>query len=260
MTRIIGFYHENCTDGYGAAYVLHTKFGKAVKLVPYMYGDTITGVQEGDNLIFADCSVPPEMAEELLELGANITIVDHHETAKNAYEGSDLAKKYEGRIDLTFDMTKSGTTLAWAKYYGDAVPPEVLLYIEDRDLWNKKLPNCDEVYYGLNAFDWYKDGQLDFSPLALLTNELVSVGRAVLKQNVQFIDAAWKRMGVLRVTDELVCPAVNFGEKSLASDTAAMLIERSRCPVAVVFTIHPDSVNFSIRSDGSVDVSQIALS
>lgn len=267
MSRVIGFYHKNCTDGYGAAYVLHLKWGKAIKLVPYMYGDTIEGVYENDQLIFVDCSVPPEDAEALLELGANITIIDHHKTAYEAYEASDIKRKYEGRIDLTFDMNKSGATLAWAKYYGDALAPDVLRYIEDRDLWKKQLPDCDAFYYGLNTFEWYKDGQLDFRPLALMPNELISIGRTVMAVQKEMMTASLGHITELDIstsdTTGWPVPAINCSIKSLVSDLGAAVLAKTKAPLVVLYSISSENVTFSLRSnqddpDGGQDVGHIA--
>ena len=90
----------------------------------------------------------------LSKLANSFHIYDHHKTAQAVLNGLDFA---------TFDMNRSGAGLAWDYLFGKDAPKEhpdgrgnILIYesvprpwfinyVEDRDLWNKKLICTDEV-------------------------------------------------------------------------------------------------------------------
>ena len=80
---------------------------------------------------------------QILELRKTnrVVVIDHHKTAQADLEGLD---------DCVFDMEHSGAVLAW-QYFHKAKVPEILLYVEDRDLWNWELPDSRAISAWLNV-------------------------------------------------------------------------------------------------------------
>ncbi len=91
MDRI--FYHENCQDGWCAAYVAHKRYPEAA-LTPLSYG---LSLKERDR-IMAKCSqmdvlmvdysfAHKEINEELANVAKSLLILDHHASKKENLEG-----------------------------------------------------------------------------------------------------------------------------------------------------------------------------
>jgi oligoribonuclease NrnB/cAMP/cGMP phosphodiesterase (DHH superfamily) len=127
-------YHKNCTDGFGAAYAFWKKYPE-YKYIAVGYGEDVPPLPEAEHVFIVDFSYPREtllkMREQFL-----LTVLDHHKTAQEDLQGLEFAH---------FNMDKSGARLAWEFVHGNVEPPKIILYIEDRDLWKKVLPNSEEI-------------------------------------------------------------------------------------------------------------------
>ena len=68
-----------------------------------------------------------------------LIVLDHHKTAME--ELQPLLDDPESGITGVFDMGRSGAALAW-QYLANKKPlPELLQYVEDRDLWRFAFGN-----------------------------------------------------------------------------------------------------------------------
>ena len=90
-------------------------------------------------VLICDFSFNSELFERMIETTkGNILVLDHHKTAQQ--ELSKINKKY-----VTFDMNHSGAFITWMYMYGFNLPvPKAVLYVEDNDIWLKKLPYTRE--------------------------------------------------------------------------------------------------------------------
>lgn len=132
-------YHENCTDGFGAAYSAWKKLGNSASYVPVNYGNPVPPLAEGCDVFIVDFSYPAE-ALRLICQGRRVTVLDHHATAEKDLSGLEIAN-----CKVVFDMKKSGAVLAW-EHFNPATPiPQMILYLQDRDLWSFRLPNSRAV-------------------------------------------------------------------------------------------------------------------
>lgn len=128
--QITVLYHANCSDGFGAAYAAWKKFGDAATYHAAHYGEEPPDVA-GKVVFILDFSYSRDTLKAMIEAASSLTVLDHHKTAQ-----ADL----EGLPGVYFDMTKSGAVMAWEFFHPDKQVPEFLRYIQDRDLWNWKLP------------------------------------------------------------------------------------------------------------------------
>ncbi len=145
-------YHQNCPDGWCAAYICRKKYPEA-NFLPLNHGllpedlEFVFQVAAGKDVIMVDYSLRTrELNDRLNAVAKSFRILDHHKTAQAALEGAPYA---------TFDMKRSGAGLAWDYLFGkDSMGPygETMQdrpwwvnYAEDQDLWNWALPNSQEI-------------------------------------------------------------------------------------------------------------------
>ena len=146
---ILVIYHDNCLDGFGAAYAAWLKFGTTADYLPWSYERPATELPSmvGKDIYIVDFSFYPEQIEWMLKDANNITIIDHHKTFIDAVESDsycdDAGKPWPG-LDIHYDLERSGAVLAWQFFHGKPVP-QLLLHIQDRDLWQFKLAGTKEI-------------------------------------------------------------------------------------------------------------------
>lgn len=152
-------YHFPCPDGFGAAFaawkaVPHAKFLQA----NYGQKSVDTSIFVDKHVYILDFSYPQHIMREIASVASHVEIHDHH--APNFHNVQPLID--EGLIEGVLDDKHSGAVLAWKRFHPTRQIPEFLQYIEDRDLWNWKLPNSDKICAGIStlAFDFYEWDQV----------------------------------------------------------------------------------------------------
>ncbi len=261
-------YHNNCPDGWTAAYVCKKKYPEA-QLIPLNHGlseeqlEHLLIVCEGKDVLVVDYSFRTrEWNDKFAAAAKSFHILDHHKTARVVLEGASYA---------TFDMKRSGAGLAWDYLFGkDAdlprmphgeVRPWWVNYAEDQDLWNWALPNSQEI----NAFLMVqpRDEQTWDRLTKLASNEAASWGVGVrsyieyytknvvadLQEGVYVFEGRNYRTAVLNIPYSGVSEAGSAACKA-GYDIALLWFERG-----------DGVIQFSLRSNkegSSVDVSAIA--
>src|SRR5207237_3014797 len=85
-----------------------------------------------------------------------------------------------------FDMERSGAVITW-EHLHQSPPPELLRYIQDRDLWRWELPHAREVLAALDSY------AMDFQVWdGLEPAAMVAEGRAIERyvgQQLRRLDA-----------------------------------------------------------------------
>ena len=137
-------YHDNCPDGFTAAWAVWKALDDNAEYRPMNYGQHMPSAPsdyEGRRVIFVDFSLPRQELEALIRFGAQVEVYDHHKTAE-----ADLRDLAGAKV--VFDMKRSGAGIAWDEFHqGQAVGlrPRLVSYVEDRDLWRWALPDSREV-------------------------------------------------------------------------------------------------------------------
>jgi uncharacterized protein len=108
-------YHNNCPDGWCAAYICKKRYPEA-ELLPLNHGlneaqlDKLFVKCDNKDVIMVDYSLRTrDLNDKLAVLASSFRILDHHKTAQAALEGASYA---------TFDMKRSGAGLAWDYLFG----------------------------------------------------------------------------------------------------------------------------------------------
>lgn len=102
--------------------------------VPASYGDEPPDCSDRD-VIIVDFSYPRDVLEYMAEQAKSLRVLDHHKTAAADLDG------FPGAI---FDRDRSGAGLAWDELVGGK-RPEIVDFVEDRDLWRYSLPNSRAI-------------------------------------------------------------------------------------------------------------------
>lgn len=254
----ICIFHKGCTDGFGAAWVLHSMFGEGrVDFVAANYGDAPPDVL-GRAVYIVDFSYKRDVILEMAKKATSIVILDHHKTAKEEldFNPNTLAEKCYCPMTIAFDMNHSGAMLAW-KYFYTADAPALIKHIEDRDLWKFELEGTREIIAALYSYPmefdvWDKLMEEDIEKLRV---EGAAIDRAHLKNVTSMIKYGTYPVKIAGYG----VPAVN-APHMYASDVGNQLSETA--PFAVIWIATENSVRFSLRSSANnpehVDVSEIA--
>lgn len=149
MNKPIVIYHGNCADGFSSAWVFFQKFGNNVDYHAGVYGVDPPDCTNRD-VYLVDFSYTLDVVEMLLGEAKSITLIDHHKTAIERL----LPLMRDGKINHHVSMERSGAMLAWEFCFPNKKAPELLKYVEDRDLWRFDLYKSREVSAALFSYPY----------------------------------------------------------------------------------------------------------
>ncbi|MFQ5508640.1 MAG: DHHA1 domain-containing protein [Leptospirillia bacterium] len=135
-------YHDDCIDGFGAAWAAWTRLGDAAEYRPVTHGHPPPDVS-GRDVTIVDFSYKRDVLLGMADAARSLEVVDHHKSARSDLAGLDFC---------IFDMGKSGAVLSWEHFNPDTPVPEILLYVQDKDLWTWKLPKAAEITAALRGY------------------------------------------------------------------------------------------------------------
>lgn len=249
MNKIAVIYHINCPDGFGAAWVAWTKFGKRADY----FGVPPRGLPEEslDNyseIYVLDNSFTAETSKALIMAGKKVIVIDHHASSEEDIKSAS---------EFIFDTKHSGAVLTWQYFYPKKKIPWLLKYIEDGDLWNLALPKADAIRAFLGMID------LNFVNFSKLVKQFETTkGRAEAAKEgciiSRYRDALVKAIakGAYHV-EFMGYTVLAVNSNSLVSDVGGYLAEMHP-PFAIVWSEHGTHRRYSLRSQGQVDVAKLA--
>lgn len=238
-------YHGGCDDGFTAAWVVNKKW-PGVDLFPGVYQQPPPNVR-GLNVTIVDFSYDAETMSQLAATANSVTVLDHHDTARQALEP--LLK--DGIIRGQFDMARCGAMMAWDWCFPGEQPPPMLQYIQDNDLGRYALPRTREVKMGVRSYlktldVW--DIVMQSAPTAI-ADEGMSIQRYMA--NTVIPDAVGRaRLALMRGGYTAMLTNTPF---FAASDVAGQLAkDHPEANFAACFWAGSDGLwTFSLRSHGS---------
>jgi uncharacterized protein len=206
-------------------------------------------------VLICDYSYKKEVIEDLLKRVKNLLIIDHHKTAEK-----DLAE-IDDRYKI-FDMKHSGAYLTWTYLFGDSVPL-LIRYIEDRDIWTKKMPFTEEFFswfstlpFRFDVYDQYLDDEKLIEMIKTRGPVFAELNEYYVKKRAP---GAAIKFCEIKKKFYLVAYANTYELKSDIGNR--ILSEYPLIDFSVVYSIndYTDSTAFSLRStDQHVDVSEIS--
>lgn len=147
---VLILYHAHCADGFASATVAWLVFGPSATYLPVQYQQPLPEIPDGAEVFMLDFSAPREQLTALKERCLAVHVIDHHKSAE---------ANLRGLTNCLFDLTKSGAVLTWEWFrehrpeiiFGEV--PELLRYVQDRDLWTWELRESRAVSAALAARD-----------------------------------------------------------------------------------------------------------
>lgn len=245
---VLILFHAECSDGFGAAYAAWKRYGDRAIYIAVKHGVDPPSEILNRNVIILDFSYSKEVLNTMLTKAKSLLILDHHKSAKEDLAGVPYA---------IFDMSRSGAGIAWDVFHSSP-RPALINHIEDRDLWNWKVPYSKEILSCLDLlekdFSEWNSFMLDLEDLEKRLN-IIAKGAGIVeyKQSVVvFLSRSARRMEVCGYNVPVLNSPIHQSEigNFLSKDE----------PFAVVW--YQDSSGkllFSLRSrDGGIDVTTIA--
>ncbi len=227
MSKLLVIFHSPCDDGFGAAWAIH-RAELAGKLPGYSGVEYVKGVYgfpppdvKGRDVVLVDYCYPMVVMERLMAEANSVVVLDHHvsamkdalawvkgregftvsimvenEEAEKAGELLSASIRSEEFPDLAmvFDMHRSGAAMAWDHFMREP-RPALINYIQDRDLFTKKLPMIDEFTMGLRSHPmdfgcWDLLAPSDPGVEAACVNRLIGEGESILRYQKSLVDEA----------------------------------------------------------------------
>ncbi|MEW6283771.1 MAG: hypothetical protein AB1758_34485 [Candidatus Eremiobacterota bacterium] len=239
-------YHARCDDGFGAAWAAWKALGDAAVYIPVSHGHPPPEELAPDSrVVIVDFSYARPTLLELKERCADLFVLDHHKTAREELAGLPFTR---------FDMDRSGAHLAWDFWHPGSPLPDLLAYVEDKDLWRFALPDSKEVAAALRSYP------MDFKLWDEFTVDLLKrEGATLLRLQEQLVWSACERARWAEVGGHRV-PIVNATD--FRSEIANRLCDlHPQAPFAAAYyDDESGNRNWSLRSVGDFDVSKLARS
>ena len=248
--KIYVLYHAHCTDGTGSKFAAWSKFKESAEYIPVQYSKPVPDMEPRSRVYIIDFSYPKNVLEQLISVHKEVVVLDHHKTAQ-----ADL----EGVPGCTFDMHRSGCVMAWNYFHPGVEVPDLLLDIQDRDLWLFKRPNSKITHAGLKLLE---DKMSEWNHCVTCEEDydyLVDAGKTLLKaqdltvasyvkNKIKVIKFLGYKVGITNTTELIseIGDAICLDSK-LAVDFAFMYCITAK-----------NEVLCSLRSAGNMDVSNIA--
>lgn len=255
--------HGNCPDGYGAAWCAWKKLGKGVEYYFASYnGDKVRLPDvKGKNVLMVDFAYKdPNIMNFLDNMANDFLLLDHHEGAMKALDGK-ISCNYE------FDMDRSGARMAWDFFFPGKLPPHLILYIEDRDIWKWEMKEARAYLAALETFEpsfqeWDRIASLKGQEL----EDFFNIGRPIVKYQENLVKSVSKSAtpALLKTQDgkhSFKVNAVNSNSREIVSDLGHRLAEMDpEIKVGIVwhYSIEDELFKFSVRTVDGVNANEIA--
>ena len=240
-------YHADCDDGFGAAYAAWLALGDAATYQPIHHDDAVSvELLTGRHVYILDFSFSPAIIAEMAAVATQITLLDHHKSAAEQWQGVAPA----ANVSTTFDMDRSGAQMSWDHFHPGIPRPRLIEHVADRDLWRFVLPDTRAFCAGLSLYPkTFEEWQ------ALDVDTVIAQGRIIAAHQQHQI--RWTAQGDLRQVTLLGHNGLAANVISNTSEVGHEIALRSGT-FALLFSIKGDQVVCSLRSIAPFDVSVIA--
>lgn len=136
---LVIYHGRNCPDGFASALAAWLYYEGQAEFLGLDHGD-IKSVDdlpalEGRAVYILDFSFSPELLRSIEERAVKLVMLDHHKSAADKLTG------FSCRCGVVhFDMHKSGARLAWEFFHPEQPVPDLVRFVEDRDIWVWQYP------------------------------------------------------------------------------------------------------------------------
>jgi nanoRNase/pAp phosphatase (c-di-AMP/oligoRNAs hydrolase) len=131
---LVIYHGRNCPDGFAAALAAWLFYQGQAEFLGLDHGDVKTvddlPVLHGRAVYILDFSFSAEILHCIEQRAAKLVLLDHHKSAADKLSG--FTCRCGG---VHFDMKKSGCRLAWEFFQREQSVPDLVRFVEDRDIW-----------------------------------------------------------------------------------------------------------------------------
>lgn len=269
--KVACIYHADA-DGFGSAYALnhHLKDTCDILFIKAQYGDAppVEQIIEhgAEEVYIVDFSYKStDLLHIDLQTEAKVVVIDHHKTALPEL------KVWGG--EYAFDIIHSGCVLTWHYFDQDGnPPPDILLYVQDRDLWRFDLEHSREINAFIATMDEDFEVWDDF-----YTPEAYDCGRAILKFQAKQMERrlddvamleygklpfsgkfAFRDPGTTALVDPVLVPVCNASE-NISEFGEYLNKQYPEAPFSMTYCDRSNGIrSYSLRSKSGFDVSVVA--
>lgn len=154
---LVLYHGHHCPDGFAAALAAWLYYEGQAEFLGLDHGD-VKSIDDlpalaGRAVYVLDFSFSETLLRGIEEHAAKLVLLDHHLSA---------AEKLTGFVCRSgvvyFDMKKSGARLAWEFFYPKQAVPDLIRFVEDRDIWVWQYPQSAGFLAALDmeAFDFQR--------------------------------------------------------------------------------------------------------
>lgn len=236
-------YHDHCTDGIMAAAVacsFNVWPNDLTKFVPVQYGQDLPEeiTKGGGRILFVDFCPEREQLSQIAGAWADYFVIDHHKSRDWTAE--------DPWVDHVFYSSEhSGAFLTWC-WFTDKEAPQIVQYVQDRDLWQWKLPRSREVSAALGEEPKTVDRFLEL--LFSNPHDLFATGEILLRSRTRAARSLAAKAFLLVLDPMFGARAVNATENISEVGEEILRAFPSTEVACVFFQPTPEEVQFSFRS------------
>jgi oligoribonuclease NrnB/cAMP/cGMP phosphodiesterase (DHH superfamily) len=253
--KVFCYFHSDDLDGWSSSAVVLKKYPEST-FCGYNYEPKLPILAKGFDIVFmVDCSCSVEEMKYLMDNNKKFVWIDHH--AKKIWDTLKVMNP-DGLRDT--DNNNSACVLTWKYLFPKKKPSDVLLYIEDQDIWKFTLPNSREINMALNIDckdnRMYLERLLNDEIFEINLLKLIEHGTLYLKMENNQIDFLLKTVRVLDFHGYKTGVVNSPIHTSFIG--SRLLAENQDIQVALIWYCFGDAVYCSLRSRGDVDVAVLA--
>jgi hypothetical protein len=168
---LIIYHGRNCPDGFAAALAAWLFYEGQAEFLGLDHGEIKTVADlpalDGRAVYILDFSFSPDIMRAIEARAAKLVMLDHHKSAAEKLTG------FTCRCGVVhFDMSKSGARLAWEFFQPEQPLPDLVRFVEDRDIWVWQYPESAGFLAALDMepFEFERWREIaSFTPLQLTT-------------------------------------------------------------------------------------------
>lgn len=250
LKNIVVLYHAECPDGFGAAWAAWKNLGNTADYIAVEHNEPPPAGLNGKNIYLLDFSYNETETAQIIAKNKCLMTIDHHITSEKAIKMTS---------DYRYSLDNSGSVLTWKYFHKGKPVPKLLQYIEDRDLWRHAFSETDKMCAFIDSFTfdfklWDKLAD-DFDNEAMRL-EFEKRGEIILAYTAQLIEDLIRNGAKIVTFDGLEAYCINA--PYFFADHVGKILYTKKPPMAIIWEEDKNSTHVSLRSDGTVDVSQIA--
>ncbi len=240
-------FHKQCLDGTASAASVLKKYPKAT-IFSLANTYSIEEIKQlfllrNQMIYLLDIILQKNDLQILLDNNNSVFVIDHH--ISNAKE-IEFFKVYSNFHSI-FDINHSASYLTWS--YMHNVVPDLVQFVEDRDLWKKKYPETDVICHYL--FTKVLDKPDEFLKYIELPIEEIYKKGIVYQENIQFYihkilqesKPLWVEFGSIFKKYKVPCLNSNLFISELGEEIA-----KKYDGIACIFSISESMIKLSFRS------------